>query len=42
MGSIEEAERESVSIRRKAILTDPDPRELPDTEPSTQSIHGVV
>ena len=27
-------------IERPTVATDPDPRELPETEPPTRSIHG--
>ena len=39
---IKEAERESNPIRRQTVSSNPDPRELPDTEPSTRSKHGPV
>jgi hypothetical protein len=35
---IKEAERESNPIGRLAVSTNPDPRKLPETEPSTWSI----
>jgi hypothetical protein len=41
-GRIEEAERESDLIGRPAVSTDADPRELPETDLLTKSIHGLV
>jgi hypothetical protein len=41
-GRIEEAEREIDPIGRPAVSTNPDPRELSDTEPPTRSIHRLV
>ena len=38
----EEAERKSDPIERPAVSTNPDPRELPDTEPPTRTIQGTV
>jgi len=41
-GRVEETERESDLIGRPAVSTNPDPRELWDTEPPTRSIEGLV
>jgi hypothetical protein len=40
-GRIEEAERGSDPIGRPAVPTNPDPREFPETEPPTRSIHRL-
>ena len=39
---LEEAEEEVSPIGRPAVSTNPDPRELPETEPPTRSIHRPV
>jgi len=41
-GRIKEAERESNPLGRPAVSTNPDPRELPETEPRTQNMHGPI
>jgi hypothetical protein len=43
-GKTEEAERESGSdpIGRPAVSTNPDPRELPETEPPTRNVHRLA
>lgn len=41
-GRIEEAEREIDPIGRPKVATSPDPRELPETEPPTNSIRRLV
>ena len=42
MGRTEEAKGQGNPIRRPAVSTYPDPRELPDTETPTRNIHRAV
>ena len=42
LGRTDEAEGEQDPIGKPAVSTNPDPRELPETEPPTRSTHGLV